>query len=187
MVWSRFNNVTLEKQELARPGISVILIRPIYVMIWGEQAVLESERKAREKEERDPFGEEEDITLCVPNCRACPALRQTFTGDTSSFTFFILACVIVNILVGSLDSIYASERLVLAVYICNIIFLGIFGCEIIIKICVLGPVLYLSSTFNYLDMFLVTFGIVTIAGVPLPKSITNFRILRLLRLLRLYR
>ena len=58
--------------------------------------------------------------------------------------------------------------------------------ELLAKIALLGPVLYLDSAFNMLDMFLVCLGLAKYV-TEVPGFITNLRVIKLMRLLRLYR
>ena len=139
----------------------------------------------------EAIGAEEDVEVvprdrCVPNCLGCSTLRYVFARDDSTFSKLLMCIVILNIFILAIDSADANDTVQEAIYVCNLIFLGVYATEVIIKVAVLGPYLYFFSVFNLMDFFLTLMGYFSVL-YSLPKLFVNFRLFRLLRLIRLYR
>lgn len=129
-------------------------------------------------EEDDPdFGKGK---LCVPKCRSIAALRSIFTADTSPFSQFINVVIILNILSLAADAASTPAIGRKVVLYLNYAFISIFMAEVMAKILLLGPCLYLDSPFNLLDFTLVVLSIPTFFD-------SSFQVLGALRILRLAR
>jgi Ion transport protein len=129
-------------------------------------------------EEDDPdFGKGK---LCVPKCRSIGAMRSIFTAEASPFSQFINLVIVLNILSLAADAYSTPKVGRHAVLILNYVFISIFMLEVVVKIILLGPCLYLDSPFNLLDFTLVILSIPTFFD-------SSFQVLGALRILRLAR
>ena len=143
-----------------------------------------------EKDQKDKSGIENDIgeidkeTLCVPKGRSMAALRSLFTVETSPFASFINVVIVLNILSLAADAQSTPEKGRESILYLNYAFIAIFLFEVVIKIILLGPCLYLDNPFNLLDFSLVILSIPTYADSSYQVTGT-LRILRLARLAKL--
>ena len=123
---------------------------------------------------------------CLPPCTLWDKLRGIFMKDDSAFNKFIIVAIIGSIVLMSTESSSMSDQQTLATFWLYVMFNTIFALEIVVKVVLVGPVVYLDSLFNLFDLFLVLMGLLQY-GATIPKFITNLRIIRLLRLARLYK
>ena len=103
--------------------------------------------------------------------------------DDSAFNLTIIGLVIANIVLLSLDGLENTEKIM---FYGELVCTTVFTAELVVKLFLLGPVVYLDSAFNILDAGLVVLGILKYLS-DVPSFVTNLRIIKLLRLLRLYR
>ena len=143
-----------------------------------------------EKDQKDNLGIENDVgetdkeTLCVPKGRSMAALRSLFTVETSPFASFINVVIVLNILSLAADAQSTPDKGRESILYLNYAFIAIFLFEVVIKIILLGPCLYLDNPFNLLDFSLVILSIPTYASSSFQVTGT-LRILRLARLAKL--
>jgi Ion transport protein len=132
-------------------------------------------------EEDDPdFGKGK---LCVPKCRSIAALRSLLTAESSPFSQFINIIIVLNILNLAADAASTPPLGRVVVRGINYAFISIFMLEVVVKICILGPCLYLDSPFNLVDFTLVILSIPTFFD-PSFQVLGVLRIFRLARLAR---
>lgn len=122
--------------------------------------------------------------LCVPKGRSMSALRSIFTEETSPFAKFINVVIVLNILSLAADAQSTPDNGREAVLYLNYAFIAIFIFEVVIKIILLGPCLYLDNPFNLLDFSLVILSIPTYVSSSFQVTGT-LRVLRLARLAKL--
>jgi hypothetical protein len=87
----------------------------------------------------------------VPKGRSIAALRNLLTSETSPFSYFINVIIVLNILTLAVDAESTPQRGREIVTNINFFFICIFILEVIVKITLLGPCLYLDNPFNLLD------------------------------------
>lgn len=112
------------------------------------------------------------------------------------FELFIITVVLINAIIMAIDgNLLLPEQLSLLDFT-KYIFNSIFIFEFIIKIIGMGPILYFSEAFNYIDFMIVVFSIVEMStessggsGIDLSKFavLRVFRIFRVLRLMKVLR
>jgi WD40 repeat protein len=149
--------------------------------------VEETLRYDSDDEEHKPEEFDYDTTILVPNCYGCESLRNIFANDGSRYSMLIMFIVVINIFMLSLDSDNPSRNIEAAIYYSNFTFNCIYGLDVVLKLLVLGPIRFICSPMNDLDLALTLIGLLGVGGFNLPRYLNNFRILRLLRLLRYYR
>ena len=126
-----------------------------------------------------------------------------FIVSTNTFVeIAIIIVVVANSIIMALDGNIFKPETVNTLNISNYVFNSIFIAEFIIKFCGLGPVIYFSDPFTYLDLLIIAFAIVDMASpttvdtdeIGANKSITSqlgflrvFRIFRVLRLTKILR
>ena len=123
---------------------------------------------------------------CLPPCTLWEKMREVTIKDNSPFNTFIIIAIIGNILLMATESDDASSFQLFITFWLYVMFNAIFAFEILVKITLLGPIVYLDSAFNLFDVFLVLMGLLQY-GADVPRFLTNLRIIRLLRLARLYK
>ena len=118
------------------------------------------------------------------------------------FDFFIMLLVIANAVIMALDGNMFTPEVYSNISITNYIFNSIFIAEFILKLIGLGPIVYFSDAFTYLDLVIIIFAIVDMASssdssadtIGANKNLTSqlsflrvFRIFRVLRLTKILR
>ena len=85
---------------------------------------------------------------CVPRCRSWDILRDAIVPDDSAFNLTIIGLVIANIILLSLVGLDNTDAVMLyGELVCTVAF----SVELVVKLVLLGPVVYLDSAFNMLD------------------------------------
>ena len=118
------------------------------------------------------------------------------------FDFFIMFLVIANAVIMALDGNMFTPEVYSDISITNYVFNSIFIAEFILKLIGLGPIVYFSDAFTYLDLVIIIFAIVDMASssdssadtIGANKNLTSqlsflrvFRIFRVLRLTKILR
>ena len=118
------------------------------------------------------------------------------------FDFFIMFLVIANAVIMALDGNMFTPEVYSNISITNYVFNSIFIAEFILKLIGLGPIVYFSDAFTYLDLVIIIFAIVDMASssdssadtIGANKNLTSqlsflrvFRIFRVLRLTKILR
>ena len=118
------------------------------------------------------------------------------------FDFFIMFLVIANAVIMALDGNMFTPETFSDISITNYVFNSIFIAEFILKLIGLGPIVYFSDAFTYLDLLIIAFAIFDMATasdnaadtIGANKKLTSqlsflrvFRIFRVLRLTKILR
>ena len=118
------------------------------------------------------------------------------------FDLMIILIVITNSIIMALDGNMFTPESYSNLNITNYIFNGIFIAEFLMKLVGLGPIVYFSDPFTYLDFFIIIFAIIDMTGsssssadtIGSNKALTSqlsflrvFRIFRVLRLTKILR
>ena len=112
------------------------------------------------------------------------------------FDYFIILVVCINAIFMALDGNLFTYEQIQNLNISNYVFNGIFIAEFILKFIGLGPIIYFSDAFTYLDVIIIVFAIVDMASPStntdeigkkqsLSSSLSFLRVFRIFRVLRL--
>ena len=112
------------------------------------------------------------------------------------FDYFIILVVCINAIFMALDGNLFTYEQIQNLNITNYVFNGIFIAEFILKFIGLGPIIYFSDAFTYLDVIIIVFAIVDMASPStntdeigkkqsLSSSLSFLRVFRIFRVLRL--
>mmetsp|Transcript_13676 Transcript_13676/g.25803 ORF Transcript_13676/g.25803 Transcript_13676/m.25803 type:complete len:1737 (+) Transcript_13676:154-5364(+) len=117
-------------------------------------------------------------------------------AKSKHFMYFIMACIVLNMLVLSIDYYTASSAYKQALLFINLVFTGVFLVEACIKLIGLGHIAYFGSSWNCFDFFVVVASMVDIfltfsggSSISIlrvgPQLIRVLRVLRVSKLMRL--
>jgi hypothetical protein len=113
---------------------------------------------------------------------------------SAQFDFFIIFIVIVNAIIMSLDGNLLDPVVYDQIQVSNYIFNGIFIFEFVVKLFGLGPLIYFSDPFTYLDMMIIGFALLDMAtsddsssGGGKSSVASQLSFLRVLRVFRIFR
>jgi hypothetical protein len=113
------------------------------------------------------------------------------------FDLAIMILVIINALIMALDGNLFTPETYANISLSNYVFNAIFIAEFIIKFIGLGPIVYFSDAFTYLDLLIIAFAIVDMispadnsadsigANKKLSSQLSFLRVFRIFRVLRL--
>ena len=126
-------------------------------------------------------------------------LRYAFyiLANNDYFDYTILGIVIINSIFMALDGNFMKPETFKKVEIANYVFNSIFILEYIVKFIGLGPFMYYSDAFTYLDTLIITFAILDMSTQDQDSGMHNvsstlsflrvFRIFRVIRLTKVLR
>ena len=113
------------------------------------------------------------------------------------FDLVIMILVVINALIMALDGNLFTPETYASISISNYVFNSIFIAEFIVKFIGLGPIVYFSDAFTYLDLLIIAFAIVDMispddnsadsigANKKLSSQLSFLRVFRIFRVLRL--
>ena len=133
-----------------------------------------------------------------PGIQRGQKIRYAFylVATNNYFDYTILLVVIINAVFMALDGNLFTPEQFIKLSISNYVFNGIFIAEFILKFIGLGPIVYFSDAFTYLDVLIIAFAIVDMATptsssdneIGAKKSaIANLSFLRVFRIFRVLR
>ncbi len=137
-----------------------------------------------------------------PGIQRGQKLRYAFylVATNNWFDYIILLVVIINAVFMALDGNLFTPEKYSKLNISNYVFNGIFIAEFVLKFIGLGPIVYFSDAFTYLDVLIIAFAIVDMSTPSSPSEIGDskntianlsfirvFRIFRVLRLTKILR
>ena len=100
------------------------------------------------------------------------------------FDFFITSIIALNTITMCMDYYGADETYLQALEICNLVFVGIFTAEAVLKLTGLGPTYYFYIDWNKFDFAVVILSLFSL-GDSESFNLTALRIIRVARLLRM--
>jgi hypothetical protein len=122
-------------------------------------------------------------------------LRYVFysTSISQSFDFFIIAIVLLNAMTMAFDGNLLDPDTLKKFQLSNYAFNAIFMSEFVIKFIGLGPIMYFSDPFTYLDVFIIGFAILDMTtpesgsegSNQIASQLAFLRVFRIFRVLRL--
>ncbi|KAJ7340397.1 Voltage-dependent T-type calcium channel subunit alpha-1G [Desmophyllum pertusum] len=105
--------------------------------------------------------------------------------ETKQFTFLIMSAILLNMICMGLEHYGQPKRLTVVLENINIIFVTMFGIEMIIKLLGYGVTAYLSQGQNVFDGIIVIVSVCEILLIKGNSSLSIFRSIRLLRIFKL--
>ncbi|XP_011300228.1 voltage-dependent calcium channel type A subunit alpha-1 isoform X3 [Fopius arisanus] len=106
---------------------------------------------------------------------------------TQAFYWFVIVLVFLNTLCVAVEHYDQPEWLSDFLYYTEFIFLGLFMCEMFIKMYALGPRKYFSSSFNRFDCVVILGSIFEVIWSAVKSGSFGLSVLRALRLLRIFK
>lgn len=114
------------------------------------------------------------------------------------FLYFVMVCIVINMLVLSIDYYTASADYKQSLVIINLIFTGVFLLEAVLKLIGLGPKAYFNQKWNCFDFFVVVISLLDIfltflgsgsmsiirVGPQLIRVLRIFRVSKLIRIMK---
>ncbi|XP_062560179.1 voltage-dependent calcium channel type A subunit alpha-1-like isoform X6 [Armigeres subalbatus] len=109
------------------------------------------------------------------------------TVKTQWFYWFVIVLVFLNTICVAVEHYGQPNWLSLFLYYAEFSFLGLFMCEMLIKIYALGPRIYFESAFNRFDCIVIAGSIFEVVWSAYKEGSFGISVLRALRLLRIFK
>nr|XP_029722685.1 voltage-dependent calcium channel type A subunit alpha-1-like isoform X10 [Aedes albopictus] len=109
------------------------------------------------------------------------------TVKTQWFYWFVIVLVFLNTICVAVEHYGQPNWLSLFLYYAEFAFLGLFMCEMLIKIYALGPRIYFESAFNRFDCIVIAGSIFEVVWSAYKEGSFGISVLRALRLLRIFK
>nr|XP_018900706.1 PREDICTED: voltage-dependent calcium channel type A subunit alpha-1 [Bemisia tabaci] len=109
------------------------------------------------------------------------------TVKTQTFYWSVIVLVFFNTVCVAVEHYGQPKWLTDFLYYAEFVFLGIFMCEMFIKMYALGPRIYFESAFNRFDCVVILGSIFEVIWSALKDGSFGFSVLRALRLLRIFK
>ena len=179
-----------------------------YVQWSGSDVLFQEDPEEKREEWNKMINTLENFNIIIwnpnPGIQRGQKIRYAFylVATNNWFDYFILFVVVVNAVFMALDGNLFTPEQFQKLNISNYVFNGVFIAEFILKFIGLGPIVYFSDAFTYLDVVIIVFAILDMAT---PTSSTDneigakksaiaslsflrvFRIFRVLRLTKVLR
>ncbi|XP_057324911.1 voltage-dependent calcium channel type A subunit alpha-1 isoform X2 [Microplitis mediator] len=109
------------------------------------------------------------------------------TVKTQSFYWFVIVLVFFNTVCVAVEHYDQPQWLSDFLYYTEFVFLGLFMCEMFIKMYALGPRIYFESSFNRFDCVVICGSIFEVIWSAVKSGSFGLSVLRALRLLRIFK
>ncbi|XP_055550029.1 voltage-dependent calcium channel type A subunit alpha-1-like isoform X9 [Wyeomyia smithii] len=109
------------------------------------------------------------------------------TVKTQWFYWFVIVLVFLNTICVAVEHYGQPPWLSDFLYYAEFVFLGLFMCEMLIKIYALGPRIYFESAFNRFDCIVIAGSIFEVVWSAYKEGSFGISVLRALRLLRIFK
>ncbi|XP_058448215.1 voltage-dependent calcium channel type A subunit alpha-1-like isoform X3 [Malaya genurostris] len=109
------------------------------------------------------------------------------TVKTQWFYWFVIVLVFLNTICVAVEHYGQPPWLSMFLYYAEFVFLGLFMCEMLIKIYALGPRIYFESAFNRFDCIVIAGSIFEVVWSAYKEGSFGISVLRALRLLRIFK
>ncbi|XP_044595208.1 voltage-dependent calcium channel type A subunit alpha-1 isoform X8 [Cotesia glomerata] len=109
------------------------------------------------------------------------------TVKTQSFYWFVIVLVFFNTVCVAVEHYDQPQWLSDFLYHTEFVFLGLFMCEMFIKVYALGPRIYFESSFNRFDCVVICGSIFEVIWSAVKSGSFGLSVLRALRLLRIFK
>ncbi|XP_058802800.1 voltage-dependent calcium channel type A subunit alpha-1 isoform X3 [Phymastichus coffea] len=162
----------------------------------GKSKSTDTEEEDAEDEQEDGLGRASYLKSKVKNQGACAEFwrnekRFRFwirkTVKTQWFYWFVIVLVFFNTVTVAVEHYGQPQWLTDFLFYTEFIFLGLFMCEMVIKMYALGPRIYFESSFNRFDCVVISGSIFEVIWSALKSGSFGLSVLRALRLLRIFK
>ena len=119
----------------------------------NDQAAAANARKLESKKEVKKNDNE------ASSCLMLDKVRRHLDDSSSLVNSISKGVIVLNVLLFALNSAHQPRYIQDIIYYGNISFCGFFGCELLIRLLIVGPSIYFDQPLNVLDSFLVLFGL----------------------------
>ncbi|KAL7300819.1 hypothetical protein TKK_0006383 [Trichogramma kaykai] len=109
------------------------------------------------------------------------------TVKTQWFYWFVIVLVFFNTVCVAVEHYGQPDWLTEFLYYTEFVFLGLFMCEMVIKMYALGPRIYFESSFNRFDCVVISGSIFEVIWSAVKSGSFGLSVLRALRLLRIFK
>ncbi|XP_065091466.1 voltage-dependent calcium channel type A subunit alpha-1-like isoform X6 [Ochlerotatus camptorhynchus] len=109
------------------------------------------------------------------------------TVKTQWFYWFVIVLVFLNTICVAVEHYGQPNWLSLFLYYAEFAFLGLFMCEMLVKMYALGPRIYFESAFNRFDCIVIAGSIFEVVWSAYKEGSFGISVLRALRLLRIFK
>ncbi|KAM3610159.1 uncharacterized protein V6R79_026259 [Siganus canaliculatus] len=151
----------------------------------SEEVKKDSEKSTEENHTTTEGGQRSVFRQYTQGCRCCGCwcwLRQKLHAVVVHplFDLFIVLCLIINTVFMSLVHFPLTYEFAVVLEVANLVFLGIFTAEMILKLVAMDPCSYFKVPWNIFDGALVVCGLLELF-LPYVYRITAMRVFRLAR------
>ncbi|OXU26617.1 hypothetical protein TSAR_015744 [Trichomalopsis sarcophagae] len=152
----------------------------------GKSKSTDTEEEDAEDDQEDGFGRASYLKSKVKNQGACAEFWRNekrfrfwirHTVKTQWFYWFVIILVFFNTVCVAVEHYVYTE----------FVFLGLFMCEMVIKMYALGPRIYFESSFNRFDCVVISGSIFEVIWSAVKSGSFGLSVLRALRLLRIFK
>ena len=173
-----------------------------YVLWSGVDIQYNKDQDKERNKWNNMIGALEDFSVIIwnenPGVKRVQKIRYAFyvIAINPWFDYLIILVVLINAVFMALDGNMFNPETYSNLNISNYVFNGIFFAEFIIKIIGLGPIIYFSDAFTYLDVVIIIFAIIDMVSPSsntqeigkkqsFSSSLSFLRVFRIFRVLRL--
>ncbi|KAK0092187.1 hypothetical protein PV326_001978, partial [Microctonus aethiopoides] len=162
----------------------------------GKSKSTDTEEEDGDDEPGDGFSRASYLRSRVKNQGACLQFWRAekrfrfwirHTVKTQTFYWFVIVLVFFNTVCVAVEHYDQPQWLSDFLFYTEFIFLGLFMCEMFIKIYALGPRIYFESSFNRFDCVVIMGSIFEVIWSALKSGSFGLSVLRALRLLRIFK
>ncbi|KAL7300818.1 hypothetical protein TKK_0006383 [Trichogramma kaykai] len=162
----------------------------------GKSKSTDTEEEDNEDEPDDGFGRASYLKSKVKNQGACADFWRSekrfrfwirHTVKTQWFYWFVIVLVFFNTVCVAVEHYGQPDWLTEFLYYTEFVFLGLFMCEMVIKMYALGPRIYFESSFNRFDCVVISGSIFEVIWSAVKSGSFGLSVLRALRLLRIFK
>ncbi|XP_053596922.1 voltage-dependent calcium channel type A subunit alpha-1 [Microplitis demolitor] len=162
----------------------------------GKSKSTDTEEEDNEDDQGDGFSRASYLRSRVKNQGACLQFWRAekrfrfwirHTVKTQSFYWFVIVLVFFNTVCVAVEHYDQPQWLSDFLYYTEFVFLGLFMCEMFIKMYALGPRIYFESSFNRFDCVVICGSIFEVIWSAVKSGSFGLSVLRALRLLRIFK
>ncbi|XP_043276721.1 voltage-dependent calcium channel type A subunit alpha-1 isoform X11 [Venturia canescens] len=162
----------------------------------GKSKSTDTEEEEGEDEQGDGFSRASYLKSRVRNQGACLQFWRAekrfrfwirHAVKTQSFYWFVIVLVFFNTVCVAVEHYHQPPWLSDFLFYTEFVFLGLFMCEMFIKMYALGPRIYFESSFNRFDCVVILGSIFEVIWSAVKSGSFGLSVLRALRLLRIFK
>ncbi|XP_011506186.1 PREDICTED: voltage-dependent calcium channel type A subunit alpha-1 [Ceratosolen solmsi marchali] len=162
----------------------------------GTSKSTDTEEDEGEDDQEDGFSRASYLKSKVKNQGSCAEFWRNekrfrfwirHTVKTQWFYWFVIVLVFFNTVCVAVEHYGQPEWLTEFLFYTEFVFLGLFMCEMVIKMYALGPRIYFESSFNRFDCVVISGSIFEVIWSAVKSGSFGLSVLRALRLLRIFK